>query len=227
MSVRGEKITGKILNKKFNVGAMHALYREDGKWYHKLKRFPGALFDATGYLLFKTEGDFLKCNYLQIQQDVHATYGISSIPGYIRFPLHSGDSNEKNQIGRDTRNNGEGRAQSHATTFPEGAVREITRELQQRNPKLRAEAIAEYGDSCQVCGFNFGQVYGSLAEGYIEVHHLSPLSARKVERVTTIKDVAVVCANCHRALHRNGKIPIPVEELKKILREGSRSPEAA
>jgi predicted restriction endonuclease len=226
MSAREERRTGKLLNERFKVGAKHALYREDGKWYHKLKGFPGALFDATGYLLFKTEEDFLKCKYLQIQKDVHAAYGISAIPGYTLLPKNANNSEN------DQRSTNRAKAKKTSRTrsqfrFPEGAVKEMTRELQQRNPKLRAEAIAEYGDSCQVCGFNFGKFYGSLAEGYIEVHHLSPLSAHKVERITTIKDVAVVCANCHRALHRNGRTPIPIEELKKIVRPQDRSTGAA
>ena len=35
-------------------GKAPALYREDGKWYHHLKKFPGALFDFNGYIVFAT-----------------------------------------------------------------------------------------------------------------------------------------------------------------------------
>jgi Domain of unknown function (DUF3883) len=79
------KLTGKALNNRFEVGAKHALYREDGKWYHMLKIFPGALFDVNGYVRFETETEFRKCGHLQIAQDVHVPQGISSIPGYTRF----------------------------------------------------------------------------------------------------------------------------------------------
>jgi len=226
MSAKGERITGKLLNERYNIGAKPALYREDGKWYHRLRKFPGALFDATGYLLFKTEEDFLKSKYLQIQQDIHAAYGISAIPSYRLFPKSPNNTQNNERSANNTKAKKISHNRSHFN-FPEGAVKEMTRELQQRNSKLRAEAIAKYGDSCQVCEFNFGEFYGSLAEGYIEVHHLSPLSAHKGERVTTMKDVAVVCANCHRALHRNGKIPIPIEELKKIIKQQRQSSGAA
>lgn len=47
-------ITGRRLNEKYKVGAVHSLYRENGYWYHALDKFPGALFDAKGYVLFKT-----------------------------------------------------------------------------------------------------------------------------------------------------------------------------
>jgi 5-methylcytosine-specific restriction enzyme A len=79
-----KRITGKILNEAWQVGAKHALYREDGKWYHQLRDFPGALFDRNGYILFATEDEYEKCPHVQIQQDVHIPNGISSIPGYVR-----------------------------------------------------------------------------------------------------------------------------------------------
>ena len=65
------------------MNAKHALYRADGKWYHALTNFPGALFDANGYVLFKTRRDYESCHNLQIRQDVHVPNGIASIPGYV------------------------------------------------------------------------------------------------------------------------------------------------
>jgi 5-methylcytosine-specific restriction protein A len=73
-------LDGKYLNDLWGVGANHALYREDGKWYHQLEDFPGALFDANGYIVFETEEDYLASPYLQIQKDLHIPNGISSIP---------------------------------------------------------------------------------------------------------------------------------------------------
>jgi len=48
-----KKNSGKELNRNWRVGAKHALYRKDGKWYHHLLRFPGALFDRRGYIVLK------------------------------------------------------------------------------------------------------------------------------------------------------------------------------
>ncbi len=80
------QVTGRLLNHEWNVNASHALYREDGKWYHRLEFFPGALFDAEGYIVFETEKAFLDCPYLSIGDEVNVRTpnGISSIPGYIR-----------------------------------------------------------------------------------------------------------------------------------------------
>jgi 5-methylcytosine-specific restriction protein A len=76
--------TGEQLNREWEVNASHALYREDGKLYHLLDRFPGALFDAHGYILFKTREEYVHCTYLSIGDEINIRDGISAIPGYVR-----------------------------------------------------------------------------------------------------------------------------------------------
>ena len=68
-------ITGRQLNREWKVGAQHALYRKSGDWYYQLDKFPGVLFDAEGYVLFRTKEEFVSCPCLQIQQDVHVPGG--------------------------------------------------------------------------------------------------------------------------------------------------------
>ena len=80
------RITGQYLNRKWKVGARHALYRQDGRWYHHLKWFPGALFDADGYVVFETKEAYEQCRKLQHGVRLHVRAGgISSIPGYVRM----------------------------------------------------------------------------------------------------------------------------------------------
>jgi hypothetical protein len=76
-----------------------------------------------------------------------------------------------------------------------------------RNPRLVEEAKRRHGYRCQVCGFDFESVYGERGKGYIEVHHIDPLSERwettwTADLTTKVEDVAVLCANCHRMAHR-------------------------
>jgi hypothetical protein len=69
---------------------------------------------------------------------------------------------------------------------------------------------------CEVpnCGFDFVKRYGELGDGYAQVHHLSPLSnAPDAGHSVTLKDLAVVCANCHAMIHRNGKC----RSLKELI----------
>jgi hypothetical protein len=68
---------------------------------------------------------------------------------------------------------------------------------------------------CEACGFSFVTTYGDLGTAYIEAHHKVPLSDLK-ERVTLLKDIALLCANCHRMVHQQNPL-ITVEELKLLL----------
>lgn len=61
---------------------------------------------------------------------------------------------------------------------------------------------------CEVpnCGFDFVDVYGSVGEGFAEVHHKIPLSEAPAEgRKIILDDLAVVCSNCHAMIHRGGE----------------------
>jgi 5-methylcytosine-specific restriction protein A len=78
------KLSGRYLNNLWNVGARHALYNREGTWYNNLERFPGALFDPDGYVLFKTRDEYRQCSYLNIGKETNVPKGIHSIPGYVK-----------------------------------------------------------------------------------------------------------------------------------------------
>ncbi|WP_342647391.1 HNH endonuclease [Mucilaginibacter sp. CSA2-8R] len=54
---------------------------------------------------------------------------------------------------------------------------------------------------CACCDFDFLRTYGEHGLNFIEAHHIIPIGTG-VERITRIEDLAMVCANCHRMLHR-------------------------
>lgn len=56
--------------------------------------------------------------------------------------------------------------------------------------------------TCQCCGFRFADQYGKLGNVFAEAHHLTPLSKLRENVLTRLEDLATVCANCHRMLHR-------------------------
>ena len=57
--------------------------------------------------------------------------------------------------------------------------------------------------ACEVCEFDFYRMYGDLGEGFAECHHIVPLSSLNYKGVTTLEDLAIACANCHRMFHRS------------------------
>lgn len=77
----------------------------------------------------------------------------------------------------------------------------------ERDPKLRRLKISQARKlgqplRCEVCTFDFAQAYGPLGDGYIEVHHLTPLHISG-QRETSLEDLACLCSNCHRMCHRH------------------------
>lgn len=100
----------------------------------------------------------------------------------------------------------------------EGGILEFIARKRERDAAIRAKKIAAVLDTertltCEACGFNFGAVYGERGDGYIEVHHVVPLHASGRVR-TSLDDLALLCANCHRMCHRGHWItPVDVKAL--------------
>lgn len=99
----------------------------------------------------------------------------------------------------------------------EGAVRFIKVNAYERSLKARHQCLEHYGTDCVVCNFNYGERYGSVGEGYIQVHHLKPLSQiKELYEVDPIEDLRPVCANCHAIIHRRTP-PYTIEEVQQFI----------
>ncbi|MEW9080753.1 HNH endonuclease [Terrisporobacter glycolicus] len=111
--------------------------------------------------------------------------------------------------------------ESRKTSFPEGRKYEKVHKSRERNSALinivKNERLKQNKNLiCEICGFNFKDVYGELGEGFIEAHHIIPVSELDENSETKKEDIALVCSNCHSMLHK--KRPwLNVEELKSIL----------
>jgi 5-methylcytosine-specific restriction enzyme A len=74
---------------------------------------------------------------------------------------------------------------------------------------------------CEACEFDFERTYGRLGQKFIECHHTTPLASSSGERITRLQDLALVCANCHRMLHRDlSRLTVP--GLQAVVRERRR-----
>lgn len=76
--------SGENLKKQWKIQAVQVRYHKDGTFYMPLDRFPAALCDPKGYILFNTQIDYERCSYLEIGSRVNARNGISKIPGYVK-----------------------------------------------------------------------------------------------------------------------------------------------
>ena len=104
--------------------------------------------------------------------------------------------------------NGESAADASGDDFdaPEGRLLVRLHQKRERNRELvRRKKAAVLRDTgrlcCEVCGFDFLATYGERGRGFIECHHTVPVSSLGDGGRTSIKDLALVCANCHRMIH--------------------------
>jgi len=104
--------------------------------------------------------------------------------------------------------------------YEEGGRSPVLVNHYERNAALRAAAISIHGTRCWGCGFSFQEVYGKHGAGYIEVHHLRPVSSY-IGKVTVVPrtDMAVLCSNCHRMVHHHPNSPLSLEQLRMTLRK--------
>jgi 5-methylcytosine-specific restriction enzyme A len=104
----------------------------------------------------------------------------------------------------------------------EGQVLYKLHKVRERDSEIvllkKKQAFDQAGSlSCEACIFDFEKFYGELGQGYIECHHRTPLSKFKAETSTSLDDLALVCSNCHRMLHRSIDT-LSVENLKLQIR---------
>lgn len=86
----------------------------------------------------------------------------------------------------------------------------------------KANALKLHGKlECEGCGFDFAATYGPRGHGFIEAHHTNPVHAMQEGDVTAPEDLALICSNCHRMIHK-AKPWLTVADLKVLL-SGDRS----
>jgi 5-methylcytosine-specific restriction protein A len=96
--------------------------------------------------------------------------------------------------------------------------RHLSRE---RNRKLvekkRKQAMRKHGRlACEACGFDFASRYGVRGQGFMECHHLKPIATLGEGEKTRLADLALLCSNCHRIIHRS-KPWLSVGDLKRLM----------
>jgi hypothetical protein len=194
------------LNKTWAVGAAQARYSDDGHWYATLSRFPAALFDANGYVLFETEHEYRSSPYLKIGKQISIPKpGISAIPGYV--PVANPDPVLSLDV------------DIHTLVATEGRRRLVLHLQRERNQALvRKKKEQAASLDCEICGFSFGRAYRGAASDYCEVHHLLPLSKVEQTTRTRMEDLAILRANCHRVVHlRDDPEPYTLNEVRSML----------
>ena len=100
----------------------------------------------------------------------------------------------------------------------ERSRREVT--YFQRNPKLAQDAKELYKFTCQICGYRPSTIFGEqLQSTGLDCHHLDPMSERTTyTKNSTLADITVLCANCHRLVHSK-RPALSIEKAKKLFKK--------
>jgi 5-methylcytosine-specific restriction protein A len=89
----------------------------------------------------------------------------------------------------------------------EGRILTALHRRRERAPKLvkkkKAQVLRKTGAlKCEVCEFDFAIMYGEMGHGFAECHHGRAVSTLKPGEKTKLSELHIVCANCHRMIHR-------------------------
>lgn len=106
----------------------------------------------------------------------------------------------------------------------EGELLLASHYARERNSTLRRKKLdqikaAGQPVACTVCGFDFERRYGQRGSGYIEVHHTVPLHISGSTTTTKLSDLILLCANCHRMIHREEWIT--PDQLRAIIKSAT------
>lgn len=113
--------------------------------------------------------------------------------------------------------------EADAANLKEGAKKQITVNAYERNPLAREKCIEYYRKlnrgrvKCEICGFDFGKVYGEAFAEKTHIHHLIEISTVGQEyEVNAIEDLLPICPNCHMIAHSRKPAYSP-DEIKQMI----------
>jgi HNH endonuclease len=177
---------GKTIAKNWNLAVTQARYSEWGNWYSRLTKFPAALIDANGYIVFENEAALLDSG-ARLTEQINVKGGISILKGYVR--MIADIPGEVLGV--------------PGATWSEGSVERIAVNRYERSKEARRLCIKQHGAICAGCDADMALVYGEDLKGFIHVHHLRPISELKSEyKLDPINDLRPLCPNCHAVVHR-------------------------
>lgn len=225
------KITNKIFSEKrlsdsphyFAVAKIGKVYPDKGSTKGDLFATIVDFIPFQKAVLAKNESDYLeiipesrKTNYWRdgvrvINQDIYQKIiSLAELDQVSEPILEYSVRKELDDIENSLESSSEGKS----------SIRYVT--TYERDPKYRKQAIAIHGNSCIACGFNFGAFYGEYAEGYIHIHHRTPVSEfGGPKTIDPETDLVPLCANCHSVVHRQRANTLSIAELIELIAKTS------
>ncbi len=83
-------------------------------------------------------------------------------------------------------------------SLPEGRRTYVTHFRTERSTLAVSLVKSKNASRCEICDDDFNLRYGAP---YIEAHHIIPIASKTAEYRVTAADFALLCPNCHKAVH--------------------------
>lgn len=104
----------------------------------------------------------------------------------------------------------------------EGRQKLVAHLRRERDPKIirakKQQVLRNTGRlQCDACAFDFKEKYGELGSEFCEVHHLVLLSESDQAVETKLSDLAILCSNCHRMIHKTKPMESIAEFKQRLL----------
>lgn len=104
---------------------------------------------------------------------------------------------------------------------PEGRILTQMHRVRERNRGLvrskKQAFLRRHGRLfCEACGFDFVTAYGERGDGFMECHHTKPVHTLDPGQRTSVRDLALLCADCHRMVHVRSPW-LTIEELRQRI----------
>jgi putative restriction endonuclease len=108
------------------------------------------------------------------------------------------------------------REQYEDAMYPEGGRSYVTHLMAERSAAVVRDLKSSLTWICEICNQDFESRYGVR---YIEAHHKVPMSTFSTEYLVSVTDLAMLCPNCHKAVHLYMKKgAVDFEAIKSVIR---------
>lgn len=109
--------------------------------------------------------------------------------------------------------------------YLEGDIKHKAHRHRERHPKLRKDLLnkrrLQANVACDICGYDGRGLPEEIIESAFEAHHVKPLQESDGQQSTKLSDMSLLCATCHRLLHRLMKVKdchVDIEYGKRLLK---------
>ena len=133
--------------------------------------------------------------------------------GAEQFTVKSLDLSQVNLI---LKQEEEAKKQDKKFEVSEGEKYEAEVTFRKRNRAIIEAKKLNSNGNCEVCGFNYSKFFKGFTKNHLVAHHLFPIALRKKSNITKLDDIALVCSNCHTAIHSENPM-LRIDSLRRKL----------